>query len=81
MTWCAVPAFGQPQTTATIQMTLLPAGTVEVKVDESTRLDSAVVGLSPGRTGTLAAVDLSQTGPTGGGGGVYGVSGTTGGGM
>ena len=72
VTWCAVPAFGQPQATATVQMTFLPAGTVEVKIDESTRLDSAVVGLSPGRTGTLAAVDLSEPGPTAGGGAAVG---------
>jgi hypothetical protein len=50
----------------TAQVTLLPNGTIEMKyVDVA--LGDAVVGLSPGHTGDFRAVNLSDSGPTGGG--------------
>ena len=37
--------------TATVQLTLLPDGAIEMKYTDSITLPDAVVGVSPGRTG------------------------------
>ena len=63
VTWCAVPGFDVPETT-TLQITLLPDASVEVKYGVSISLGDAVVGLSPGETTRFSPVDL-----TGGGAG------------
>jgi len=68
VTWCNVRGF-ESQRTATVQTSLLPDGSIEMKFAGSTNLTSAIVALSPGRTGDLAQVDLSAQGPTPGGGG------------
>jgi hypothetical protein len=61
VTWCDVPDFdGTGEVTA--QVSLLPAGAVELRIDGSTTLRDAVVALSPGATSTFAAVDLSAAG-------------------
>jgi hypothetical protein len=65
ITWCNVRGFDSQQS-ATVQATLLPDGTIEMKYATIT-LGDAIVGLSPGRTGSFAPVDLSQAGPTSGG--------------
>jgi hypothetical protein len=65
VTWCGVRGFDS-QLTATVQTTLLPDGTIEMRYG-SISLTDAVVGLSPGRTGIFTAVNLSDAGPIGGG--------------
>ena len=66
VTWCAVRAFDSARLT-TVQATLLPDGVVEMKFGSGITIPDAVVGLSPGRTGSFRAVDLSAAGPTAGG--------------
>ena len=61
VTWCAVPGF-ESQATTTVQVSLLPRGTIEMTFDPDIGLGEAVVGLSPGRTTAFDAVDLSDTG-------------------
>jgi hypothetical protein len=63
VTWCGVPAFGSTLQ-LTMQTSLLPDGTMEMKYADATRFTttSGVVGVSPGRTGTFRAVDLSTAG-------------------
>jgi hypothetical protein len=58
VTWCAVPDFDATGK-VTAQVSLLPEGAVEVRIDGTTTLDDAVVALSPGSTSDFAAVDLS----------------------
>jgi hypothetical protein len=70
VTWCAVRGFESARTT-NAQLTLLPDGSIEMKFGTVT-LPDAVVGLSPGRTGDFAPVDLSASGPTAGGSGAVG---------
>ena len=70
VTWCNVRGFDSQQT-ATVQVSLLPDGAIEMKYATIT-LGDAIVGVSPGRTGNFAPVDLSAAGPTGGGGGAVG---------
>jgi len=65
VTWCAVRGF-ESSAIATVQVTLLPDGAVEMAYNEETTLPQAVVGLSPGRTADFAPVDLSAS--AGGGG-------------
>ncbi|MYD69401.1 MAG: hypothetical protein F4W89_01455 [Acidobacteria bacterium] len=67
VTWCAVPEFDNETSAVTVQVSLLPNGNVEMTFDREITTRGAVVGLSPGRTFTLEAVDLSDTGPTPGG--------------
>jgi hypothetical protein len=67
VTWCAVPDFDDTGK-VTAQVSLLPDGAVEVRIDPSTTLHDAVVGLSPGSTSQLAAVDLSTVTGTAAGG-------------
>ncbi|HEX2445668.1 MAG TPA: hypothetical protein VHJ77_17110 [Vicinamibacterales bacterium] len=71
VTWCNVRGF-ESQRTVTSQVTLLPDGVIEMKFAESVNLLDGIVALSPGRTGTFAAIDLSLDGPTGGGGAAAG---------
>jgi hypothetical protein len=72
VTWCAVPDFDDTGK-VTAQVSLLPEGTVEVRIDESTTLQDAVVALSPGSTSDFAPVDLSgATGTVAGGSGAVG---------
>jgi hypothetical protein len=58
VTWCAVPDFDATGK-VTAQASLLPGGTVEIRIDAATTLNDAVVALSPGATDAFAAVDLS----------------------
>jgi hypothetical protein len=60
ITWCAVPGFGLPLTT-NVQALLFPGGAIEFRFRTST-LGDGIVALSPGRTSTFHAVDLSAAG-------------------
>jgi hypothetical protein len=62
VTWCAVRGFDSTRT-VTVQATLLPDGTIEMKYGDAITLQDAVVGLSPGRTGNFTTMDLSTTTP------------------
>jgi hypothetical protein len=66
VTWCDVRGFDS-QRTVTVQATLLPTGTIEMIYGATIGVPDAVVGLSPGRTGTFTTVNLSNPGPTDGG--------------
>jgi hypothetical protein len=66
VTWCNVRGFDLPQT-ATVQTTLLPNGTIEIKYGATMTLNDAVVGLSPGHTGEFRPVDLTASGTIAGG--------------
>jgi hypothetical protein len=71
VTWCGVRGFDSPDR-ATVQVTLLPGGVIDMKFDDDgTTLRDAVVGLSPGNTGDFNPVDLS-TPPADGGAGAVG---------
>jgi hypothetical protein len=63
VTWCAVPDYDDTGK-VTAQASLLAGGAVELRIDASTTLSDAVVALSPGATGSFAALDLSATGDT-----------------
>jgi hypothetical protein len=65
VTWCNVRGFDS-QRTVTVQATLLPSGNIEM-IFGTINLGAAIVGLSPGHTGTFAAVNLSDAGPVDGG--------------
>ena len=65
VTWCNVRGFDS-QRTVTVQATLLPTGNIEM-IFGTINLGDAIVGLSPGHTGTFTAVNLSDTGPSDGG--------------
>ena len=65
VTWCNVRGFDSSDAT-TVQATLLPDGTVEMKFGRSITLDDAVVALSPGRTGDFQPIDLSSASPAAG---------------
>jgi hypothetical protein len=69
VTWCGVRGFDSNRTT-TVQMTLLPDGTIEMKYGDPIILPDAIVGLSPGRTGVFAAVNLSDPTSAGGAGAI-----------
>ncbi len=71
VTWCAVRGF-ESSRVATVQATMLPDGTVDVKIAGATTLSDAIVAVSPGRTGVFTLVDLSADGPTAGGNGAVG---------
>lgn len=66
VTWCGVRGFESTRVT-TVQATLLPGGTIELKFGGTITLQDAVVGVSPGTTAEFAVVDLSGSGPTAGG--------------
>jgi len=70
VTWCNVRGFDS-QRTVTVQATLLPSGNIEM-IFGTINLGEAIVGLAPGHSGTFAAVNLSDTGPTDGGSGAVG---------
>jgi hypothetical protein len=59
VTWCNVRGFDSTRV-ATVQATMLPDGSVEIKEDASTNLGDAIVGLSPGHTDTFTTVNLSD---------------------
>jgi hypothetical protein len=65
VTWCGVRGFDSPRT-ATVQVTLLPDGAIEMKYSDPITLTDAVVGISPGRTGEFSAVNIGE--PTAAGG-------------
>ena len=71
VTWCNVRGFDLTQT-ASVQATLLPDGTIEMKYAANVSLGDAVVGISPGRTGNFTPVNLSEPGPVAGGSGAVG---------
>jgi hypothetical protein len=71
VTWCGVRGFDSSQA-ATVQTTLLPDGTIDMKFSNRITLGNAIVGLSPGRTGTFIPVNLGVQGPTAGGNGAVG---------
>jgi hypothetical protein len=72
VTWCSVRGFDSTQT-VTAQATLLPDGTIDmIYASGSSQLGDAVVGVSPGHTGEFRAVNLSDAGPTSGGGAAVG---------
>ena len=71
VTWCNVRGF-ESQRVATVQVSLLPDGAIEMKFDNGINLTDAIVGLSPGRTGDFTPVNLGEPGPTSGGGGAMG---------
>jgi hypothetical protein len=58
VTWCGVRGFGL-QRSVTAQMTLIPDGTIDFEIDDSTNLVDAVVGVSPGKATQFSPVDLS----------------------
>jgi hypothetical protein len=59
VTWCNVRGFESSQT-ATVQATMLPDGSVEMKFAEGISLDDAIVGISPGRTSSFHPADLTS---------------------
>ncbi len=66
VTWCGVRGFDSTRTT-TVQATLLPDGSVEMKFDSSINLTDAVVGISPGHTGDVLLVDFTNGSGSGSG--------------
>jgi hypothetical protein len=66
VTWCSVRQFDSTRVTS-VQTTLLPDGTIEMRFALGITVRDAVVGLSPGRTGAFRPVDLSAAGPSSGG--------------
>lgn len=76
VTWCGVRGFGSPLT-ATVQMTLLFDGTIELQVSALTTVRDAVVGISPGRTSAFTPVDLNGKAPASVGEGAVGEQFTT----
>ncbi len=65
VTWCNVRGFDSSRT-VTVQATLLPSGNIEM-IFGAVNLGEAIVGLSPGHTGTFTTVNLSDAGPSAGG--------------
>ena len=66
VTWCNVRGFDSTRT-ATVQATLLPDGSVEMKFADSTNVQESIVGISPGHTSDIALVDLTSGSGSGGG--------------
>jgi hypothetical protein len=66
VTWCNVRGFDSTRS-VTVQATLLPDGSVELKYGDAINVLDAIVGISPGPTSDIALVDL--TAGTGSGGG------------
>lgn len=58
VTWCAVRGFESTEA-ATVQVTMLSNGSIEMKFGANVGVPSAVVGISPGRTSSFNPVDLS----------------------
>ena len=59
VTWCGVRGFDSTRV-VTAQATLFPDGSIELKYGESINIFDSIVGLSPGHTGDVALVDLSN---------------------
>jgi hypothetical protein len=59
VTWCQVHGYASTHI-ATVQTTFLPDGSIEVKVDPTTTLTDAIVGMSPGKTTDFTSVNLSS---------------------
>jgi hypothetical protein len=75
-TWCGVRVFDSTLQ-VTLQTSLLPDGSVEMKFADSSRWTATdgIVGVSPGHTGTFSPVDLTTattTTPVQGGSGAVG---------
>jgi hypothetical protein len=68
VTWCGVPDYDATGK-LTAQASLLPGGAIEVRIDSSTTLREAVVGLSPGGAASLTPLDLSSATATSSAGG------------
>ena len=66
VTWCSVRGFDSTRT-VTVQATLLPDGSVEMKFDDATNIGDSVVGISPGHTADLALADLDTGNGSGSG--------------
>jgi hypothetical protein len=66
VTWCNVRGFESTRTT-TVQATLLPDGSVEMKFTDTINIGDSIVGISPGRTSDVALVDLSSGNASGAG--------------
>jgi len=66
VTWCDVRGFDSTRT-ATVQATLLPDGSVEMKFGESSNVQESIVGISPGHTDSVTLVDLTAGSASGGG--------------
>jgi hypothetical protein len=66
VTWCDVRGFDSTRTT-TVQATLLPDGSVEMKFGDSINVQDAIVGISPGQTDNVALVDLTAGSASGSG--------------
>jgi hypothetical protein len=66
VTWCSVRGFDSVRT-VTAQATLFPDGSIELKYGESINIFDSVVGISPGHTGNVALVDLSNGSGSGSG--------------
>ena len=66
VTWCGVRAFDEVRV-VTAQTTLFPDGSVELKYGETINIFDSVVGLSPGHTGDVALVNLSDGNASGSG--------------
>src|SRR5205085_1902631 len=60
VTWCSVRGFDSTRTT-TVQATLLPDGSIEMKYADTISLTDAVVGISPGHTGDFTTADLDTS--------------------
>ena len=73
VTWCGVRAFDRPEG-ATVQITLVADGRIEVHVSAQTTIPQAVVGVSPGRTQDFVIADFSSAAATAGGAGAIGES-------
>jgi len=58
VTWCNVRGFDSTRA-VTVQATLLPDGSVEMKFGDSTNVQESIVGISPGHTADIALVDLT----------------------
>ena len=71
VTWCAVPEYGR-MSTATVQVTLVRDGTIEMQISRRTTARSAIVGASPGATEAFAPADLSAAETVRGGAGAVG---------
>jgi hypothetical protein len=66
VTWCNVRGFDSTRTT-TVQATLLPDGSVEMKFADSINVGDSIVGISPGHTSDIALVDLDSGNGSGAG--------------
>ena len=66
VTWCGVRGFDSVRV-VTAQATLFPDGSVELKYGETINIFESVVGVSPGHTGNVALVNLSDGSASGSG--------------